>query len=120
MNFIEVNQQSCNQDGICSAACPATLINFTKGEYPTPIAAAEALAYLGYEKRALRAIMRNLKHSSPMVRLHAANVLDALGSKAKPAAKKLRSMVIYMEKLKSKSPEENYLLSALSHTVSRL
>jgi len=84
------------------------------------IAAAEALAYLGYEKRALRAIMRNLKHSSPMVRLHAANVLDALGSKAKPAAKKLRSMVIYMEKLKSKSPEENYLLSALSHTVSRL
>jgi nitroreductase/NAD-dependent dihydropyrimidine dehydrogenase PreA subunit len=43
MNFIEVNQQSCNQDGICSAACPAKLINFTKGEYPTPIAEAEEL-----------------------------------------------------------------------------
>ncbi len=43
MNFIEVNQQTCNKDGICSAICPAKLINFTEGEYPTPIAEAEEL-----------------------------------------------------------------------------
>jgi nitroreductase/NAD-dependent dihydropyrimidine dehydrogenase PreA subunit len=43
MNFIEVDQQTCNKDGICSAICPAKLINFTKGEYPTPIAEAEEL-----------------------------------------------------------------------------
>jgi nitroreductase/NAD-dependent dihydropyrimidine dehydrogenase PreA subunit len=43
MNFIEVNQQTCKQDGVCSAVCPAKLINFTKGEYPTPIAVAEEL-----------------------------------------------------------------------------
>lgn len=43
MNFIEVNQQTCNKDGLCSAVCPAKLINFTKGEYPAPIAEAEEL-----------------------------------------------------------------------------
>jgi nitroreductase/NAD-dependent dihydropyrimidine dehydrogenase PreA subunit len=43
MNFIEVDQQTCNKDGTCSAVCPAKLINFSKGEYPTPIAEAEAL-----------------------------------------------------------------------------
>ena len=43
MTFIEVNQQTCGQDGLCSAVCPAKLINFSPGEYPTPIAEAEAL-----------------------------------------------------------------------------
>jgi nitroreductase/NAD-dependent dihydropyrimidine dehydrogenase PreA subunit len=43
MNFIEANQQTCNQDGICAAVCPMNLIDFTKGEYPTPIAEAEEL-----------------------------------------------------------------------------
>ncbi|MBW2690661.1 MAG: nitroreductase family protein [Deltaproteobacteria bacterium] len=43
MIFIEVNQQTCNQDGICSAVCPAKLINFIEGEYPVPIAEAEEL-----------------------------------------------------------------------------
>jgi len=43
MNFIEVDRQTCKQDGVCSAVCPAKLINFTKGEYPTPIAEAEEL-----------------------------------------------------------------------------
>lgn len=43
MSLIEVNQQTCNQDGICAAVCPANLINFTKGEYPTPIADAETI-----------------------------------------------------------------------------
>ena len=43
MNLIEVNQQTCNKDGICSAVCPAKLIGFTKGEYPTPIAQVDEL-----------------------------------------------------------------------------
>ena len=43
MTFIEVNQQTCGQDGLCSAVCPAKLISFSPGEYPTPIAEAEAL-----------------------------------------------------------------------------
>lgn len=43
MNLIEVNKQTCNQDGICAAVCPANLINFTKGKYPTPVAEVEEL-----------------------------------------------------------------------------
>ena len=43
MTFIEANQQTCSQDGLCSAACPAKLINFSPGAYPTPIADAEEL-----------------------------------------------------------------------------
>lgn len=43
MTFIDVNQQTCSKDGLCSAACPAKLIRFTPGEYPTPIAEAEEL-----------------------------------------------------------------------------
>jgi len=43
VNLIEVNQQTCNKDGICSAVCPAKLINFNKGEYPTPIAQVDEL-----------------------------------------------------------------------------
>jgi len=43
MTFIEANQQTCSQDGLCSAACPAKLINFSPGAYPAPIAEAEEL-----------------------------------------------------------------------------
>lgn len=43
MNLIKVNQTSCHQDGICAAVCPANIIHFAEGEYPTPIADAEEL-----------------------------------------------------------------------------
>lgn len=43
MNLLEINQQSCNQDGICAAVCPARLIDFQKGAYPCPIPEAEEL-----------------------------------------------------------------------------
>ncbi len=43
MNLIEANPQTCNQDGICSAVCPMNLINFSKGEFPTPIVEVEKL-----------------------------------------------------------------------------
>ena len=85
------------------------------------IAAAEALSYLGAEDKALAALMLQLKHPSAMVRIHAANVLDAIGSKAKPVANELQIMVNSMQQLKKegKLPDENYLLTALSYTVSK-
>jgi len=41
MKLFEVNRQTCNQDGICAAVCPAGIIDFDKSEYPTPAADAE-------------------------------------------------------------------------------
>jgi hypothetical protein len=86
------------------------------------IAAAEALAHSGYVKVALPVLMKQLQHSSPMVRIHTANALNEIGNKAKPVAEALKAMVKSMEKLKAqgKLPGENYLLSALSHTVLKL
>ncbi len=43
MNLLEIDQKSCNRDGICAAVCPSGLIDFKKGEYPTPIANAEKM-----------------------------------------------------------------------------
>ena len=86
------------------------------------IAAAEALTHLGHEKEALSIIMKQLQHDSAMVRIHAANTLNGIGHKADPVAEQLKNMVTAMKKLKAegKLPEENYLLSALSHTISKL
>jgi hypothetical protein len=57
-----------------------------------------------------------------MVRIHAANALNGIGHKADPVAEQLKNMVTAMKKLKAegKLPDENYLLSALSHTASKL
>jgi nitroreductase/NAD-dependent dihydropyrimidine dehydrogenase PreA subunit len=41
VSLFETNQETCNQDGICAAVCPAGIIRFRKGEYPTPVADAE-------------------------------------------------------------------------------
>lgn len=86
------------------------------------IAAAEALTHLGHEKEALSIMMKQLQHDSAMVRIHAANALNGIGHKADPVAKQLKNMVTAMKKLKAegKLPDENYLLSALSHTASKL
>jgi len=43
VDLFEVNQETCNQDGICAAVCPAGIIDFKKGAYPTPIAEANKL-----------------------------------------------------------------------------
>ncbi|MBW1842106.1 MAG: nitroreductase family protein [Deltaproteobacteria bacterium] len=43
MELFKVNQKTCNQDGICSAVCPVGIIDFQKGEYPTPNAVAETV-----------------------------------------------------------------------------
>jgi nitroreductase/NAD-dependent dihydropyrimidine dehydrogenase PreA subunit len=41
MNLFDIDRDKCNQDGICSAVCPAGLIVFQKGDYPEPIPDAE-------------------------------------------------------------------------------
>jgi nitroreductase/NAD-dependent dihydropyrimidine dehydrogenase PreA subunit len=43
VKLFEVDQQSCNQDGICAAVCPIAIIDFQEDGYPTPIADAEEL-----------------------------------------------------------------------------
>jgi len=43
MDLFEVNQKTCNQDGICAKACPAGLIDFQKDRYPTPVTEADEL-----------------------------------------------------------------------------
>ena len=86
------------------------------------IAAAEAPAYLGFENYALPTMMKQLRHESPLVRIHAANALNEIGIKASAVVDELQAMVTALEKQKAEGnlPEENYLLSALSHTVAKL
>ncbi len=41
MDLIEVNKETCNQDGLCAAVCPGDLISLVKGGFPEPVAAAD-------------------------------------------------------------------------------
>ncbi len=41
MDILEVDKETCIQDGICAAVCPSGLIDFKKGDYPKPVAEAE-------------------------------------------------------------------------------
>ena len=43
MELFAVNQQTCNQDGICAAVCPVGIIAFAKGAVPSPAAGAEEI-----------------------------------------------------------------------------
>ena len=43
MDLFEIDQQTCNQDGICAAVCPAGVIMFQKGGYPEPVSGANDL-----------------------------------------------------------------------------
>jgi len=43
MNLLEVDEKSCNRDGICAAVCPVALIDLSKDGYPAPIEGAEKL-----------------------------------------------------------------------------
>lgn len=42
MSIIEINQETCNQCGICAAECPRHLIALQDGGFPQPVARAEA------------------------------------------------------------------------------
>ena len=46
MSFFEVDQEKCKQDGICAQVCPFELIDFKKGEYPSPAENAEDMCLL--------------------------------------------------------------------------
>jgi nitroreductase/NAD-dependent dihydropyrimidine dehydrogenase PreA subunit len=41
MNLFEVNEKTCNQDGICAAVCPLGIIDFKQGSSPRPAVEAE-------------------------------------------------------------------------------
>jgi nitroreductase/NAD-dependent dihydropyrimidine dehydrogenase PreA subunit len=41
LDILEVDKETCIQDGICAAVCPSGLIDFEKGGYPKPVPEAE-------------------------------------------------------------------------------
>ena len=41
MQLFHIDQETCHQDGICAAVCPARIIAFKPGGYPSPVAGAE-------------------------------------------------------------------------------
>ena len=43
MELFTVNQQTCNQDGICAAVCPVGIIDFAAGRVPAPTVEAEEI-----------------------------------------------------------------------------
>lgn len=43
MDLLQVDRQTCNQDGICSAVCPARLISMQEGGCPTSVVGAEEM-----------------------------------------------------------------------------
>jgi nitroreductase/NAD-dependent dihydropyrimidine dehydrogenase PreA subunit len=43
MNLIEINKDTCNQDGICAEVCPIQIISFSKGQFPEPVSDADEL-----------------------------------------------------------------------------
>ena len=43
MELITINQETCNQDGICAAVCPAGIIENKDGEYPILVTDADEL-----------------------------------------------------------------------------
>jgi nitroreductase/NAD-dependent dihydropyrimidine dehydrogenase PreA subunit len=43
LDLFTVNQQTCNQDGICVAVCPLGIIHIQKGDFPQPVSEADDL-----------------------------------------------------------------------------
>jgi nitroreductase/NAD-dependent dihydropyrimidine dehydrogenase PreA subunit len=35
LELFQIDQKSCNQDGVCAAVCPSQIIDFQKGRYPS-------------------------------------------------------------------------------------
>ena len=73
------------------------------------IAAAEALCNMGQVKKALPVIVRKVGSENSKVALHALNVLEILGEKARPALKVLTSL--------SKNSNDSYIIRAANHTL---
>jgi len=64
------------------------------------VAAGEALANLGHDEEALPVLRAGLKHESEFIRLAALNVLDRMGSRARPALDDIRAAGFPAEKVK--------------------
>jgi ferredoxin len=59
MSLITIDQEKCNQDGICVAECPARIIQLdSKEDYPTPGCLLE-----------MRPLRNRLPHGGPESRL---------------------------------------------------
>lgn len=43
MNLFSIDTETCNQDGICAAVCPAQVIDFKKGRFPAATGEAEEM-----------------------------------------------------------------------------
>ena len=76
------------------------------------IAAAEALCNLGREKEILHILISELTNKNSKTALFAANVLDVIGHKAKPALQELISIESQIQ--------DNYIKRALEYTIGKL
>ena len=79
-------------------------------------AAAQALCGLGECERALAALLDNLRSQQPYVSLRAANALDHLGERARPALPAMESFAASTDGL---GPREFFQSAPLSHWVLR-
>jgi nitroreductase/NAD-dependent dihydropyrimidine dehydrogenase PreA subunit len=43
LELFTINQETCNQDGICAAVCPAGIIGIKDGAYPKPVSDADEM-----------------------------------------------------------------------------
>lgn len=76
------------------------------------ISASEALCNLGREKEALIVLISELKNNNSKTALHAANILDVIGQKAKPV---LPELIIIKNQI-----QDNYVTRALEYTIGKL
>jgi arylsulfatase A-like enzyme len=77
------------------------------------IAAAEALCVLDKDDIAIPVIIKELQNENPMIALHAANVLGAIGSKARPFLSELEASA-------QGKMDNKYQQRALKHAINKL
>ena len=78
------------------------------------IAAAEALCRIDREDAALPVLIASLAHESQWVRLQAANALDRIGDKSRPAVEAMKKAV------EDQSRENLFVCWVLEHTLRQL
>ena len=76
------------------------------------IAAAEALCVFGKTKKAIAVLKQELKSTNSKVALHAVNVLEVLGEKARPALEEMTKL--------AEETKDRYIRDAATHIISTL
>lgn len=76
------------------------------------IAAAEALCIFGKTKKAIAVLKQELKSTNSKVALHAVNVLEVLGEKARPALEEMAKL--------AEETKDRYIRDAATHIISTL